>query len=237
MNALFQPGYVGLGDAQVVGHLLLGVLLGRPQPEAQHHDGPLPGGEAVHSAAEHSALGLPLDVLVHRVGLAAQKVGEQQLVAVPVHVQGVVDGDLVAQLGALPQVHQDLVLDAPAGVGGQLDVPLYLEGVHRLDEPDGANGDQVLHAGAGTFKLFGDVHHQPQVVGDEGLPGAGHPAADVLHHLGLLLLGQGRGQSLRPIDVMAAPAFRREQPPEQPGQQIANFLEHGKDLLNTRSRG
>lgn len=58
-DALFQPGYVGLGDAQVVGHLLLGVLLGRPQPEAQHHDGPLPGGEAVHSAAEHSALGLP----------------------------------------------------------------------------------------------------------------------------------------------------------------------------------
>ena len=140
-DALLQPGDVGLGDAQLVGHLLLGVLLAGAQAKAQHHDFLLPGREPVHRPAEHGPLRLLLDVPVHGVGVAAQQVGEQQLVAVPVHVEGVVDGHLVAQLGAFPKVHQDFILNAPAGVGGQLDVALHLEGVHRLDEPNGANGD------------------------------------------------------------------------------------------------
>ena len=42
-DALFQPGYVALGDAHHVGDLLLGVLRLVVEAEAQLHDAALPG--------------------------------------------------------------------------------------------------------------------------------------------------------------------------------------------------
>ena len=44
-------------------------------------------------------------------------------------------------------------------------------GAHRLDEADGADGDQVLDADSGILKPPGDVHHQAQVALNEHLPG------------------------------------------------------------------
>ena len=67
-------------------------------------------------------------------------------------------------------MHQDLVFDAPGGVGGQLDVLGGLIGAHRLDQADGADGDQVLDVDAGILKPPGDVHHQTQVVLDQHGP-------------------------------------------------------------------
>ena len=43
-NFLFQPGNIGLGDAQQIRHLLLGVLAITADAEAQLHDGLLPRG-------------------------------------------------------------------------------------------------------------------------------------------------------------------------------------------------
>ena len=72
---------------------------------------------------------------------------------------------LLARLGLGPpgpQVHEDLVLNTPGGVGGQLDILLGLVGVYRLNKPNGADGNKVLNG------------H-----GDEA-PGGGHrPAASL----------------------------------------------------------
>ena len=58
-----------------------------------------------------------------------------------------------------------------------LDVFGGFKGIHGLDKPDGADGDHVLDARRRCLKLFGNVHDQPQVVGDEQVTGLGAAAA------------------------------------------------------------
>src|SRR5699024_5141450 len=160
-DPLFQPGNVALADTDGVGGLFLGVLHPVHQAEAQLHDLALPGAEPLHRPAQHRPLGVLLQALAHLVLVGAQHVRKQQLVAVAVHVERLVDAGLLAAAGSLAQVHQDLVADAAAGVGGQLDVALGGEGVHRLDEADGPDGHQVLGGHPAGLVLFGQVDHQP----------------------------------------------------------------------------
>ena len=170
--------------------------------EAQLHDLTLPGGQLLYGAPEGGALGGLLQLQAHKVFVAAQHVREQQLVAVAVGVQGLIDAGLLPSVGAFSQVHQDLVANAPAGVGGQLDVPRGRKSVHRLDQPDGANGDHVLLRHAAVLVLFGKIDHQPQVVGDEVIARGGisrhHPGQQGL----FLLRCQRRRQAGPAVDVV-----------------------------------
>src|SRR5690606_18529273 len=112
-DALFQPRDVALGNAQAVGDLLLGALDAVVEPEAQFHDAALAAAQAVEGLAQQAAVDPGLDVPVDAVAVGTrQHVAEQQLVAVPIHVEGFVQGNLGPGAAALPQVHQDLVLDA-----------------------------------------------------------------------------------------------------------------------------
>ena len=72
----------------------------------------------------------------------------------------------------LADVHQNLIFDTAGCVGGKLDVLVCLEGVDRLDQPDCADGYQILDPRTRVFKSFGNVDHQPQIVFDKGLAGA-----------------------------------------------------------------
>ena len=74
--------------------------------------------------------------------------------------------------------------------------------VHPLDQPDGADGDQILDADAGVFELPGDVDHQTQVVLDEGLADFRLLAGVVGQVFLLLFRGQRRGQALGRADVI-----------------------------------
>ena len=52
---------------------------------------------------------------------------------------------------------EDSIFNTPAGVGRQLDAPVGAEGVHRLDEPYGADGDQILLIGRLGVVFFEDA--------------------------------------------------------------------------------
>ena len=43
---------------------------------------------------------------------------------------------------------------APGGIGGQLDFLAGIKGVHGLNQPDGANGTQILHAHIGVLDVY-----------------------------------------------------------------------------------
>ena len=73
------------------------------------------------------------------VRLGAENITQQQLVAIPVRGQRLVDGNLAPPSGDLAQVHEDLVLDTPRRIRRQLDVFVAPVGAHRFDESDRSN--------------------------------------------------------------------------------------------------
>ena len=218
-----------MGDADGVGHLLLGVLGAAPQAKAQVHDLPLPVGEAVHRRQEQRLLGAFLDRAAGDIRLGAEDIREHELIAVPVGVQRFVDGDLSPLVLDLAEVHQDLVLDAAGGIGGQLDVFLRAEGIHRLDETDAPDGDQILQTDTGGFKLAGDVDDQPEIVLDQQAAGLRVPGGETPEHLLFGLPVKRGGQHLIPAEVVAAAGQQPvKQTVEQTGQQSPYPLGYSK---------
>ena len=189
-----------------------------PQAEAEGDDLPLPVIEGGQGLGQHLAVCVLLHGPDHQVAVGPQNVGEEELVAVPVGAQGLVKGDLALLPRGFPQVHEDLVLNAPGGVGGQLDLLGRLVGAHRLDQADGADGDQVLDVDPRVLKPPGDVHHQAEVVLDEGAGGALVPLGQALDELALLLPVQGGWQHVAAPDVhelSRLPQPEAGQPPAQ----------------------
>ena len=138
----------------------MGPLLAPVQAEAHGDNMPLPRLQPGHRLPQELPVHVRLNGLHHQIALRPQHVGQQQLIAVPVGVQRLVKGQLRLLGGYFAQVHQNLVLNAPAGVGRQLDALGGLVGPHRLDESDGPDGNQVLDIDARILEPAGDVDHQ-----------------------------------------------------------------------------
>ena len=111
-DALFEPADVALGDAQQVRDFFLRRLARAADAEAQQDDLPVALAECLDGAQEHGALRVVLERAAHGVGVRAENVREQQLVAVPVGVERLVDAHLCFLRAALAQVHEDLVFNA-----------------------------------------------------------------------------------------------------------------------------
>ena len=56
-------------------------------------------------------------------------------------------------------------------VGGKLDILAQVEAVHGLDEADDPHLEQVVHALAAPGEALHNRQHQPEVPGDQLLPG------------------------------------------------------------------
>ena len=191
---LLAARYVAAADVVVGGDLLLG--LGQPpvQPVAAADDVRLAGGQLFrHQTAEQLAVILALQLLQHGV-LLAHHVAEVQGVALRADVQRVAEGHLSLHLPLGAEVHEDLILNAPAGVGGELDALVRAEGVYRLDQPDGADGDEILLIGGLGVILLQNVRDKPQVVLHQQVPRLQITGGAPLQILPFLLGGQGLGK-------------------------------------------
>ena len=118
---------------------------------------------------------------------------QKKLQGVPllVRVNGVREGDLPLELLLAAEVHEDLVFDAPGGVGGQAGALVGVEAGDPLDEADGADGDEILLIGTLGIVLFHDMGHQAQVPLDQDVPGLRIPLGVPAEVLPLLRGGQG----------------------------------------------
>ena len=139
------------------------------------------------------------------IPVRAQHVRQEQLVAVPVGVDRLVERDLRLLVGDLTDVHEDLVFDAARGIGRELDIPVRPEGIDGLDEPDGADGNEVLEIDTRIFKPPRDIHDQAQVVLDERLPRRLVPGGKGLDRAALVLGPKRRGQNVAAADVHDLP--------------------------------
>ena len=154
---LAPPRDRGAGDAVLRGQLPLGLGLAAPQAVAPLDDVRLPLRQALPHQPAQAPVGVPgVQVLQHGV-LHPHHVQQEEALPVLVRLQRVRQGHLPLQLPLGAEVHQDLIFDAPGGVGGQ---PRPLGGVvagDPLDEADGADGDQIVLVRALGVILFGRV--------------------------------------------------------------------------------
>ena len=144
---LVPARHIAAADAVVRRHLPLG--LGQPpiQPAPPPQDVRLPLCQLFRDQpAQQRPILFVLQLLQHGV-LLAHHVAEIQGIPLGARLQRVAERHLPLHLPLRPKMHEDFILNTPAGVGRQLDAPVGAEGVHRLDEPYGADGDQILLIG------------------------------------------------------------------------------------------
>ena len=220
-NPLLKPRDIRLGDTEPVGHLLLRQLPAPAETEAHGDDLLFAPGELRHRVSQELAVDIRLDGAHDNVPLRPEHVAQQQLLAIPVGVERLVETDLRALGRVFTQVHEDLIFDAARGIRRELDVLVGAEGVDGLDEPDRADGDQILDVDAGVFKAARDVDDQPQVPFDERLARGGVGIGQPCDERGLLRARERLRQGVAAADVhdLIRPAVRSD-PAQQPLQQI-----------------
>ena len=114
------------------------------QPIAEGDDLSLPGRQAGLDALPHFFTGVPGVQFFQHIVIHRDYVHQGERVPVASRLQRLGERDLSLQLLLGPKMHQDLIFNTPAGIGGQPDVFVRLKGGDPLDEANGANGDQVV---------------------------------------------------------------------------------------------
>ena len=169
-------------------------------------------------------LNAAFDAPVHGIAVRPENIRKKQLVALEIGVEGLVEGDFALELGGAPQIHQDFILDAARGIRRELDVLVRTEGVDRLDEPDGADGDEIVLVDARVLKFLRNIDDEPQIVLDELRLDVLLVLArfETVQHLRLLFPRKRQGQRLAPAqkldDVLSSfdllqPAFQNDKDP------------------------
>ena len=191
-------------NAQKVCHVLLRHLLPAVQPEAEEHDFAFPLPQLFQRLFEELLLRIGFQAAVHALRRRAQDVGKEEFVAFEIGVERLVEGDFAFQPRRPPEIHENFVLDAAGGIGGEFYVPVGAEGIDRLDQPDRADGDEIVRIDARIVELAGYVHDQAEVVLDEFRAHFVPLFAPVefSQHLLFLFGSEGQGQRLRPADIV-----------------------------------
>ena len=100
-------------------------------------------------------------------GSVPQDIGEQELVAVPVDIEGLVEGYFCPEFVAAAQIHENFILDTLGRVSGQLNFfpgSKVLTALIRPMVPIEARSSKPIPV---FFKFPGNINHQPQIAFDE----------------------------------------------------------------------
>lgn len=191
---LSAAGHIAPGDAAALGDLALGEGEGAGEAVAQDDDLPLTGVQAALDRPAHpGACLLQVQLLQHGV-VHPQNVHEGQAAGLLVALQRVGERHLPLELAPGAKVHQDLIFNAPAAIGGQLHLLGGVEGGHPLDEPDGTDGNEVVLVGGLGVVLLHDMGHQAEVMLHQGVAGLHVPLGKPLQALPFLLRLQWPGK-------------------------------------------
>ena len=189
-----QPGNVASTDLQQLCRFQLGQRRLARQPVPQQDQLPFPRRQPLDELPQPPGLVLLLAPVLHAEAVL-QHVRKSQGRVILARFQRFLQRDRPAVLALPPEIHPKLVFNAPAGVGGEPRLAGGVEGVHRLHQADGADGDQIfLVAGLGVV-FFRHMGHQPQIVPDEFLPRRAVSRPQHGEGLDLLPRGQGLGKA------------------------------------------
>ena len=101
---------------------------------------------------------------VHTALVGAQNIREHLLIAVLIGADHFAQGNLSPRFFLRTNGHENFILNTARGVGAQRPVLAAVKRLYRFDEPNGSDGDQILHISAVNRILFTDVRNQAQIV-------------------------------------------------------------------------
>ena len=151
---LAAAGYIAARNAEPFGDLALGQRRGCAKPVAQADDLALARGQCGGECALHGVVAVVLLDCAQPFVLAADHILQGEGIAVAVGFERVGQRQFARRLALVPEVHEQLVLDALGGVGGKADALVRAERADCFDQPDGADRDQVVLLGAGGVVFF-----------------------------------------------------------------------------------
>ncbi len=111
---------------------------------AKLEDAAFPWGEAFVEISVHLGVLLLAAQILQKIRVIAQHIHQGQGAAVPAGVNVVRQGNILGALLLAAEMHQYLILHAAGGIGGKAGTLGRVEGGDPLDQPNGADGDQVL---------------------------------------------------------------------------------------------
>ena len=134
---------------------------------AQSDDGAFPVIKGLtHGFIQQVAFDFQVQFL-NDVILGAKDIKIGQRIAVFIHIHGIIKRILIRQFFLASKMHQDLILQTFACIGGKT-CPLFdIEGVDGFDESNGANTDEVLLFTAVRVIFFHDMRYKTEVMLDQ----------------------------------------------------------------------
>ena len=124
--------------------------------------------------------------------LAADNILQGKRIAVTVRFERVRERKLARTLALLPEIHQQLVLDTFGGVCRQADIFIRLKGVHGFNQPDRADGQQIVLLCTYGVIFFHNMCYQSEIVLDQLFPCLGVPVLLHAAQQNRLLIGRER---------------------------------------------
>lgn len=96
------------------------IFLSAAESEPHPHYKLVAVGKGINGAQEQTFFVLRLYAAIYRIRFTAENIGQKQLVPVPIHVQRLIERNLVSYIICLSQEHEYLVFDAPRGICREL---------------------------------------------------------------------------------------------------------------------
>ena len=159
---LAAAGYIGAADAIVCRQFPLG-----PGPAAIEaipllDDVHLPLGQALLDEFAQPGIGVLGIQRLHHGVLHPYHIQEEQAVPVLICLQRIGEGYLPLKFFLGAEVHQDFIFNTPGRIGGKPRPFVWVVTGNALDEPDGANGDEILLIRCLGIIFFGRVKQKEE---------------------------------------------------------------------------
>lgn len=183
--------YIRAADPEQDGDLALrlGACVIEPVPHGD--DLRLSGQQRLAHVRGKLAARLPGAQVVEHVVLNADDFHQGEAVPVLIRIDRVRQRQVAGRFFQAPEIHQDFIFDASAGIRGQADPPLRLICGNPFDQPNGADGDEIVLFTYQRVIFLDDMRDQPQIAFDQDVPGF-HVPLDVKLDIFLLVCGRQR---------------------------------------------
>ena len=173
-RGLFNSGDIGSADPKAGGYLPLGLFPFSADPVPAADDLIFPICEGILQMFHQKLYLFPHQaVFCYIYRWTFQDIQQADLVALFICSDGFIEGDFPSLFLFGTQQHQQFIIDASCGIGGQPCGFCQIIGGNGFDQTDRTNGDQISLIFIGVLIFFYHMGDEAKVSLDQDMPGIG----------------------------------------------------------------